>query len=234
MFICRYSFLRSCLLLTMLFLTHTAGAQSSDDYVIVGNHADLRVGDTLVIVSTSCTHALGVKQNTNNRAATPITLVNNRLTSNADVQQVILEPIDRFWLLRVGDGKYLHAAGGSSNNYLRTTDLAEARNSGICNIKISGGNAVIEFQRTQNSETTKYLSFNPGSAFNAPLFACYDGENTVYLFRKDRYTSTNITTIHTTQQHDGCVYDLMGRAYAEGTPLPKGVYIRRGKCFIVR
>ncbi|MBP3727127.1 MAG: hypothetical protein J6I60_07950 [Bacteroidaceae bacterium] len=209
-------------------------AQTADDYVVIGDQLDLHAGDTVIIVNPGCTYALGVEQNSNNRAAVPVTMVDGRLMPDNDVQRVVLEQWDRFWLLRVGEGLYLHAAGTAANNFLRTTATAEAQRSGICTISLEQGEAVVEFQRTEKSESTKFLAFNPGSSFNAPLFACYDGENVVYLFRKARYTSAGIST---TTARDGTVhlpvYDLQGRRYGTDKTLRRGIYLRGGKKMVV-
>ena len=209
-------------------------SQSANDYVLVTHTADLHHGDTIVIVSTSCTHALGVEQNTNNRSAVAITLTDGRLSPNNDVQLIVLESYDRFWLLRVGTGKYLHAAGNGTNNWLRTTTAPEAYHSGAATIDITNGDAIIEFQCTEKSEFTKFLSFNPGSSFNAPLFSCYDGENSVYLFRKSRYTSTGIDAVHNEATQQKRMYDLQGRVIGDRRAMTRGVYIENGRLKIVR
>ena len=113
--------------------------------------------------------------------------------------------------------------------------MEKAIYSGICTSSIDSGYAIVEFQRTQQSESSKYLAFNPGSAFNAPMFACYDGENNVFLFRKDRYTSTEITFAQpSTDKNASSVYVLHGRTYATMVGLSPGIYVMNGKKMVIK
>ena len=55
----------------------------------MASEQELYEGDTIFIVNTSCMHALGVEQYTNNRAVVSVALYNGRLQSVANVQEVV-------------------------------------------------------------------------------------------------------------------------------------------------
>ena len=141
-------------------------------YALVTDASTLAAGDRILIayVNDEVAKAMG-GQNTNNRAAVEVTLnTDDTLTPDEDVQVITLEKDGSNYLFNVGDG-YLYAASSSSNQ-LRTE--AEVDASAKAAIRISKGDATIEFQGTNSRN---YMRYNPNN--NNPIFSCYASNSSV-------------------------------------------------------
>ena len=125
-------------------------------YALVTDASTLAEGDEIIFVyvDTDKKVAMSTTQNPNNRSETSLA---DATWSNSDevveisqdnVQALTLATLDNNWLFDTGNG-YLYAAGGTSNNYLRTE--ATADDNAKATISISGGNAAITFQEVPHA-----------------------------------------------------------------------------------
>ena len=151
---------------------------TGDEYVLVTDVDDLDTSSSFIIVSKDYSQAMA-GQNSNNRAATSITLTVNgtKTTANSDTQVFTLEQGTNGWYFNTGNG-YLYAAS-SSKNYLKTE--TEKDDNALAAISIDGstGKASVVFQGTN---TRKVMQYNDPST----LFACYASasQSPVYLYKK--------------------------------------------------
>lgn len=157
---------------------------AQDTFSLVKDSSELKSGDLLIIANPDDNVAMA-GQNNNNRAVTTVTISNEVLTSNNNVQILTLGGSAGAWTFYTGDG-YLYAAS-SKSNYLRTEAEVDA-NAKASIIIDDNGAATITFQ---GSNTRNRLLYNASSS----IFSCY-GSNTsvngtVQLYRKESGTSTN-------------------------------------------
>lgn len=123
--------------------------------------------------------AMGKTQNNNNRAGVVVTVTDDVLTINDDVQQITLTKAtfgeNTDWQLGV-DGGYLYA-NNSSSNYLKTQETNDVN--GLWNISITDGKATIYAK--YSSYTRNYIRVNGNYAngtTNAPLVTAYKSDAT--------------------------------------------------------
>ena len=106
------------------------GAEQPAGYALVTNAAELKVGNTVVIVATGYDSALSTTQNSNNRGKTAVVKADGIVTwEGEDVQVLTLEEgtTAGTWAFYTGTG-YLCAAS-SSSNYLRAETTKSANSS---------------------------------------------------------------------------------------------------------
>lgn len=143
-------------------------ADSSVDYVLVTNAADLTVGSEVIIAATGdYDFALSTTQNPNNRAATA--------QAKSSDDQTISSPGDAVQILTIAAGNtpstiafstgsgYLCAAS-SGSNYLRTQETLD--DEGSWTVSIDEGVATII---AQGLNTRNYMRYN----ISSNIFACY-------------------------------------------------------------
>ncbi len=160
------------------FTEQTTPQPSTDEYELVTDASQLSAGDQIIIANTATTgsgYAISTTQNTNNRAATAVTIANSKITPGSSVQILTLEKEGNNWLFNTGDG-YLYAAS-SSSNYLRTETTPDAN--AQATISISNNAATVTFQGTNTHNILKYNA-NSGN----PIFSCYTTAGTVYIYKK--------------------------------------------------
>lgn len=123
--------------------------------------------------------AMGKTQNNNNRAGVVVTVADDVLTINDDVQQITLTKAtfseNTDWQFGV-DGGYLYA-NSSSNNYLKTQETNNVN--GLWNISITDGKATIYAKFS--SYTRNYIRVNgqyQNSTTAAPLVTAYKSDAT--------------------------------------------------------
>lgn len=161
------------------YTIETPPAPGENEYELVTDASQLSVGDKIIIANTATTgsgYAISTTQNSNNRAATSVTISNNKITPDNSVQIITLEKDGDNWLFNVGNG-YLYAAS-SSSNHLKTEATPDANGNAEATISISNNTATIEFQGTN---THNLLKYNSGST----IFSCYaSGQSPVYIYKK--------------------------------------------------
>ncbi|MBQ8064693.1 MAG: hypothetical protein IJ200_03430 [Prevotella sp.] len=171
------------------------GQSVGGGYTLVTDASTLAEGDEIILVSSATdgtAYALSTTQNTNNRAATSVTISSNSIANLGNAVQVItLEGnATNGWYFNVGTG-YLYAAS-NDNNYLRTETESDDNAKATISINNSGA-ATITFQGTNSR---KLMRFNPNTSNNNPLFSCYATNsttgNTPYIFRRNQATSFDI------------------------------------------
>ncbi len=145
-------------------------------YQLVTNISDLKIGDSIIIVATGYDVALSTTQNNNNRAETAITKLSNQVVLVDSVQVLTLEAgtADNTFAFNTGSG-YLYAAGGSSDNYLKTKN--DLDNTGSWSIEIAeDGTATVKAQ----IEGRNWLRYNS----NNKLFSCYSsGQQNIAIYK---------------------------------------------------
>ena len=145
-------------------------------YQLVTSTNQLVAGKTYLIVNTSAGKALSKTQNTNNRAAAAVTIVNNVINTIGDACEILLGGSTGAWTLydATNNSGYLYAAS-SSYNYLRTQATNDANGEWAISIA-NNGSATIT---AQGSNTRKIIRYNSQNN----LFSCYaSGQQDVYLF----------------------------------------------------
>lgn len=146
-----------------------------NEYVLVKDIADLAAGKHIIFVNKENAKAMSSTQNTNNRAATDITINSDIATATEATEIFTLEKDGDYWLFKATkEPGYIYAAGANSNNYLRTEE--EADNKAQATVEIaSDGEATVTFNMTGRN----LLRYNSGS----DLFSCYaSGQLPVYIF----------------------------------------------------
>ena len=164
---------------TLLYPVYSYSDNTSGEttWTLVTDASTLKAGDQLVIAAFDSNHALGITQNSNNRAAVTITKDGNTITINDSVQVLTLKNGNETntFAFYTGSG-YLYAAS-SSNNYLRTENTLSDNSSWTISITSAGVATVT----AQGTNTRNLLKKNSSSA----LFSCYgSGQNDVSLYRK--------------------------------------------------
>ena len=148
--------------------------QVSPDYELVADASKLAAGQKIIIASEeNGGKAISTTQNTNNRAATDVTITNNKIASeglSSSVEVFTLETgtVSGTFAFKCDSG-YIYAASTGSN-WLRTQDNKDANASFA--ISISSSDATITAQGTNTRNTIRY---NPNTSANppVPLFSCY-------------------------------------------------------------
>lgn len=153
--------------------------QVSPDYELVTDASKLAAGQKIIIASEeNGGKAISTTQNTNNRAATDVTITNNKIASEGlsnSVEVFTLEAGTNSGTLafKTNTG-YLYAAS-SGNNWLRTQSLKDTNASFA--ISISNSDATITAQGLNTRNTIRY---NPNTSATppSPLFSCYASDAT--------------------------------------------------------
>ena len=167
------------------------GVPYQQKYYLVTSTEQLVPGRTYLIVNADYKKALGKTQNSNNRSAADVTIDNNAISTLGDACELRLGGETGAWTLfdATNNSGYLYAAGGTSNNYLRTqSTLTDAVK---WTISISGNKATIKtIDSNVNRHTIMYNNSNN-------LFSCYaSGQKDVCLFiRSEEYEHTENTTL---------------------------------------
>ena len=124
------------------------------------------------------------QQNSNNRQAVSVTVSNNTINQTDDVHEVVISIGNDGFFYSIFDeasgasNGYLYAAGGTSNNYLRT-DPDNYDERGQWEISIDEETHVASI--TANITTRNIMRFNN----NSSCFSCYSsGQLDIYLFKK--------------------------------------------------
>ena len=149
-------------------------------YHLVTSADQLVAGETYLIVSTAYGKALSKTQNTNNRAAADVNITDDVISTLGDACELELGLDNGNWTFYDANlNGYLYAAGGSSNNYLRTQ--ATINTNGQWSISISTeGVATITAQGIGSNNWLRYNNSNN-------LFSCYSSTSTqkdICLFRR--------------------------------------------------
>ena len=149
------------------------------EYQLVTSTDQLMAGRTYLIVNMANGKALGTTQNSNNRSAASVTISENIIPEISEtVCELTLGGSAGQWTFKDGNKGYLYAAGGNSNNYLRTqSNLTDA---GKWTITL-GNNAKATIKTIANSVTRNTIMYNNSN----DIFSCYaSGQLDVYLFRR--------------------------------------------------
>ncbi len=146
-------------------------------------------------------HAMGYDKG-NNRNAVEVTVDNNTIPETVGAYEFVINNSGEDWTIYDNNVQelntndtygFLYAAGGTSNNYLKTR-TTNNDDKGIWTITIDDETHVASI--TAKSTGRNKMRFNDG---NSPLFSCYsDGQKDIYLYVKDNddnleYYGTEIT-----------------------------------------
>ena len=161
-------------------------------YYLVTDASQLVAGRTYLIVNTEYGKALGKTQNTNNRSAASVTITSNSISILGDACELTLGGQAGAWTFydATNNSGYLYAAGGSSNNYLRTQTTLT--NAGKWTISLNGNNMATIKTIDSNVNRHTIMYNNSGN-----LFSCYaSGQKEVCLFiRSEQYEHEENTTL---------------------------------------
>lgn len=137
----------------------------------VFDSSELNLDDTYCFANLSAKQALGVTQNSNNRAAAEVDVVENKFGDNEQIQKIVLEEgsAEGTYAFNVGNG-YLYAAG-SSSNYLKTQEKIDSNASWTIEFDNSG-NATIVAPNSSNRNIMRYNEENK-------LYSCYASNSSV-------------------------------------------------------
>lgn len=149
-------------------------------YQLVTSTDQLVAGRTYLIVNVANGKALGTTQNTNNRSAADVTIMDGIIPSiDNTVCELTLGGGSGAWTFKDGNNGYLYAEGGG--NYLRTQSTLSDK--GRWRITLTAGVASIVTNATVIQNT---IRFNPNNG--NPIFSCYaSGQLDVCLFRRTEY-----------------------------------------------
>lgn len=153
--------------------------QVSPDYELVTSASSLAVGQKVIIATDpDKAKAISTTQNTNNRAATDVTISNNKIASEGlsnSVEVFTLEAgtTSGTFAFKSSTG-YIYAAS-KEKNYLKTETTKSANSSFV--VSISGSDATITAQGNNTRNTIRY---NPNTSAQtpSPLFSCYASDTT--------------------------------------------------------
>ncbi|MBQ8271196.1 MAG: chitobiase/beta-hexosaminidase C-terminal domain-containing protein [Bacteroidaceae bacterium] len=196
------------------FKQNSSSAGAAGTATLIGDAANLAVGDQVIIVATGYDYALSTTQNTNNRAAVAIVKDGNDVSLTDEVQILTIEngAADGQFAFQTGSG-YLYAASTSSNHLKTTTTLS---NKASFTIGIEDNVATIKADQSARN----WLRYNPNSG--NPIFSCYtSGQQDVSLYK------VNTSTI------EDYVLDVTAAKWATlflgyNVTIPEGV-----KCYII-
>jgi len=179
----------------LLLLCMIVGATSSalaDEYKLVKDVAELAVDDIILITNGTdgAVKALGA-QNSNNRAAAPVSISSETITLLGSAVELTLDAKNGsgYFTLKSGSN-YLYAANTSSgkSNYLKEKDSKV-----YWSIEINTTNykATIK-DKTSSCNSRDWLRYNSSSE----LFSCYgSGQNDVYIFKKQVAPAATLESI---------------------------------------
>lgn len=162
---------------------------SGDVFVKATSESELSEGMEIIIVNEDAKKTFG-EQKSNNFYTVGVALEAGTAVPNEGATIMTLEGSAGAWYFNTDNG-YLYAAGGTSNNYLRTqsgkNDDAKAT------ISFDDGNAIIKFQGTS---THNIIRYNPNTSGN-PLFSCYasGGQQPVQIYYRSSASSVVAPTI---------------------------------------
>lgn len=159
------------------------GSTDADIYTKVTSYDELTAGSKVIIAAAGTTaYAISTTQNYNNRAQTAV-------TKNEDGSQII-GPGDavEIFTLEAGTASntvaflatttvgYIYAAGGSSNNYLRTQETNNANGSFAIELGSVADGDVIVAEAVEHG----YIRYNSGNS----IFNCYaSGQGPVSIYK---------------------------------------------------
>ena len=183
------------------------------DWERIEDDDDLSIYDTYIITSYDNPNAMLAEQGSNNRHDEDITKSADKKTIASvpnTVGQFMLEADGSNWnifdMLTAGTEKYLYAAGGSSNNYLRLT-ADNTDGNAEWSISISDGAADV---KAQGDAMRNWMLFNTSSN----VFTCYNSKASGYKYLSFyKYVHTPSTT-YTTQP------EISVRVVTKGTEDP--------------
>lgn len=187
------------------------GDHSSEDFRLVTQTEDLQDGDQLLILNASENYALGTTQNSNNRSAKSISVVNHAISeapSGVQVLTLVAGSTAGTWHLYTGSG-YLANKDGYDN---RLVTVSSKTKNATWTISVSStGVATL----TAGSGVKKYMRYNA----NNVLFSCYSaGQKDVVIYKK-----TSISTVGpveadplTNEDQYGCYLSIGTWQYAPG------------------
>ena len=175
-------------------------------YYLVTDVSQLVAGRTYLIVSTTAGKALGKNQNSNNRSAEDVTIINDIIASIGNsVCELTLGSDGGYWTFFDANwsttGGYLYAASSSANQ-LKNQATNDAN--GRWSVSFSNGVATIKAQGGNTRNTIKY---NPNNG--TPIFSCYaSGQQDVKLFiRSEQYEhqeDITLACLNTFDKHTIC------------------------------
>lgn len=147
----------------------------TDKFELVTDASMLAAGDVIILAyidaENNKAYAMSTTQNTNNRAASAVTVEDDgTIIPSSAIQKISLE--EGFYF-NVGNG-YLYAASSTANS-MKTE--SEKDDNAKASISIDDNNdATIIFQ---GDNTRKYLRFNLNASNNNPMFSCYAEESSI-------------------------------------------------------
>lgn len=161
-----------------------------DEYVLLTNVADLAEGDQIIIASAGtagAAKAISTTQNSNNRKATDVTIVDGPKITDIATDIQILEvqtgTAENSFAFYTGEAGYLYAAS-STSNHLKTQTTLDANGSWVITVTPDGKATIIG----QGDMTRNSLRYNTSSS----IFSCYaSGQADVYIYRKAAAPSTD-------------------------------------------
>lgn len=161
-----------------------------DEYVLLTNVADLAEGDQIIIASAGtagAAKAISTTQNSNNRKATDVTIVDGpKITDiSTDIQIIEVQAgtATNSFAFYTGEAGYLYAAS-STNNNLKTQATLDANGSWAITVTTNGKATIIG----QGDSKRNSLRYNTSST----IFSCYaSGQADVYIYRKAAAPSTD-------------------------------------------
>lgn len=218
-------------LLFLTLLVSAIGAQATN-YKLVTSASDLKDGAKYIIVaqngSDSKWYTLGTAGKNNFGQVAISGPVNNVISINSGSITVITlvnsnDDAYPYKLKDAGSSKYLYAAGGTSNNYLRAAETPPAPATATASISIAteGSAATIKFNNVDanKKEVRNWLRYNSSSN----LFSCYtSGQADVYLYKE--VTSGEDTKIATSISFEKASYTInLGDTFTSPTPKLTGI-----------
>ena len=177
-------------------------------FVLVTDANDLAAGDHIVIAAAGFDVAMGADRG-NNRGEVEVTKDNNdnTITTPDGIQILTLEAGTTTGSFAFSTGNsYLYAAGGTSSNYLKTTQTLD--NKGSWNISISAeGIATIKSVEPIGDKARNWLRYN--STNTPPIFSCYaSGQADVSIYKE---SVTGYTTDPECEEYD-ITLEVIGHA----------------------
>ena len=150
------------------------------DYELVTSASSLASGDHIIIVNDDNDYAISTTQNTNNRAATSVSMSNNKITPSAAVQVLTLgvgTTESSYWTLSPSSGNYLYAAA-SGKNQLKTQSSVDVNAEWEITIDANGDATVIASGSSNRNE----MNYNANNG--SPIFSCYSTGGTLHIYKE--------------------------------------------------
>ena len=154
--------------------------QSSSDYTLVTNVADLAVGDKVIIAAADFDVAMSTNQKTNNRDKVDVTKNGNTIAYVDGIQILTLEAGTKAGTFAFNTGSgYLYAASSGSNHLKTQTTLND---NGSWKIEITA--AGVATIKAQGTNTRNWMRYNSATT-NGQLFSCYNnGQENVSIYKQ--------------------------------------------------